>query len=182
MTRRAFVHRISTLTPDDVAGLEAAFDAGRIQPEAVVAIFGKTEGNGCVNDWTRALAARALRDLLERRLGAAAAAVCVVMSGGTEGALAPHLTVFEIRHSDDAPHDEALAIGHAHTAHLAPEDLGRLAQVDLVAEAVRRAMAEAAISDPAEVHLVQVKCPLLTPERIREAGSRCAACATQDPL
>ena len=182
MIRRAFVHRISTRSPDDVSGLEAAFDGGRIEPGAVVAILGKTEGNGCVNDWTRALASRALRDLLAQRLGAAGARVCVVMSGGTEGALAPHLTVFEVRPSADAPEGEALAIGHAHTPDLAPEDLGRLGQVDMVAEGVRRAMAEAGIVDPAEVHLVQVKCPLLTPERIGEAAARGGACATRDPL
>ena len=31
---------------------------------AIVAILGKTEGNGCVNDFTRAFAVRALSDAL----------------------------------------------------------------------------------------------------------------------
>ncbi len=183
MTRRAFVHRISTAGPDDVSGLASAFDRGEIEPQSVVAIFGKTEGNGCVNDWTRALAARALRDALASRLGPEAAQdACIVMSGGTEGALAPHLTVFEVRDVEEAAATEALAIGRAHTVALAPEDLGRLAQVDLVAEGVARAMADAGIDDPAQVHLVQVKCPLLTPERIAEARSRGAEVATRDSL
>ncbi|WP_348643787.1 ring-opening amidohydrolase, partial [Methylobacterium sp. WL119] len=41
-------------------------------------------------------AARALRDLLGRHAGPEAAErVCLVMSGGTEGGLSPHVTVFE---------------------------------------------------------------------------------------
>ena len=60
MTRRAFVHRISARAPDDVSGLESAFATGTIEARRVVAIFGKTEGNGCVNDFSRGLAARAL--------------------------------------------------------------------------------------------------------------------------
>ena len=60
MTRRAFVHRLPMRAPDDVSALEAALVAGRIEGDSVVAVFGKTEGNGCVNDFTRALATRAL--------------------------------------------------------------------------------------------------------------------------
>ena len=40
---------------------------------------------------------------------------------------------------------------------------------------VRGAMAEAGIAEPADVHLVQIKCPLLTSERIAEAEARGAA-------
>ena len=43
-------------------------------------------------------------------------------------------------------------------------------------------MSEASIADPADVHFVQVKCPLLTPERVAEAGARGAACVTREPL
>ena len=102
-TRRAVVHRIATAAPDDVSGLERAIAEGRVVPGAIVAIFGKTEGNGLVNDWTRGLAARALRDLLGRHAGPEAAErVCLVMSGGTEGGLSPHVTVFEVREADEA--------------------------------------------------------------------------------
>jgi cyanuric acid amidohydrolase len=44
--------------------------------------------------------------------------------------------------------------------------------VEKVAEGVRRAMAEAGITDPADVHYVQTKTPLLTIETIRDAKSR----------
>ncbi|RYC30330.1 ring-opening amidohydrolase [Lichenibacterium minor] len=181
--RRAFVHRISTGAPDDVAGLEQAFAEGRIDAGSVVAILGKTEGNGLVNDWTRALAARALRDAIARHAGPKVAdEACLVMSGGTEGGLAPHVTVFEVRPDDGPERAGALAIGRARTADLPPEHLGRSSQVGAVAVAVRAAMRDAGILEPDDVHFVQVKCPLLTGERIAEARGRGADCVTSDAL
>ncbi len=183
MTRRTHVHRLSTRSPDDVEGLASAIAEGRIDPKAIVAIFGKTEGNGCVNDWTRALAARALRDLLTHHVGMEAAGkVCLVMSGGTEGGLSPHVTVFEAHDSIHRAEPGALAIGHAHTADLPPEHLGRLPQVYAVAAGVKRALREAGIEDMADVHFVQVKCPLLTSERVADARRRGVDCATTDTL
>jgi cyanuric acid amidohydrolase len=41
-------------------------------------------------------------------------------------------------------------------------------------------MAEAGITDPEDVHYVQVKCPLLTSERMAEARGRGATVATED--
>ena len=182
-TRRAFVTRIPTRAPDDVEGLERAFARGTIRPGAVAAIFGKTEGNGLVNDWTRALAARALHDLLARHAGPATSeAACLVMSGGTEGGLSPHVTVFEVRDTDEPAERDALAVGRARSPDLAPEDLGRSAQVRMVAETVACAMREAGIASPEDVHFVQVKCPLLTPERIAAARRRGAEPATADAL
>ena len=56
----AKVHRISASAPNDVSGIEAAIAAGRIDPAGIVAILGKTEGNGNVNDFTRGYATLAL--------------------------------------------------------------------------------------------------------------------------
>jgi cyanuric acid amidohydrolase len=53
-----------------------------------------------------------------------------------------------------------------------PEDIGRQAMIAKVAEAVRAAMERAGISDPADVHYVQTKTPLLTIHTIRDAKSR----------
>ena len=64
MTRRAFVHRIPANAPDDVAGFAARVAEGAIKPRDVVAILGKTEGNGNVNDFSRGFATRALSDAL----------------------------------------------------------------------------------------------------------------------
>ncbi len=178
----AKVHRISAASPDDVRGIESAIAAGRIDPKGVVAVLGKTEGNGLVNDYARGYAAFALNLMFRRHLPADdAAKICLVMSGGTEGGMAPHWTVFE-RAEGEAAGGPALALGRAHTAALPGEGLGRLAQVDMVADAVRAAMRDAEIADPAAVHFVQVKCPLLTVARATEAEARGANVATKDTL
>ena len=181
--RETRVSRIAMAAPDDTAGIEAAIAAGSIRPDAIVAIFAKTEGNGCVNDFTRAFAAQSLRLMLARHVGAEAAGrVALVMSGGTEGALAPHFVVFEVVESDAAPAGPALAVGVHLTRAMAPEEIGRLAQVEAVAAGTRAAMAEAGIESPEDVHFVQVKCPLLTSDRIEEATRRGAPPRTGDTL
>ncbi len=186
MARRAAVHRIATAHPGDTAGLAALLDApGGPRAEEIVAILGKTEGNGCVNDFTRAYATGALAGFLARRIGATpeavAARVALVMSGGTEGGLSPHWLVIAVS-EDPGPPAAAprLAIGTAFTASFAPEAIGRMPMLRAVAEAVRAATAQAGIADPADVHYVQVKCPLLTSARIASAEARGATVATRD--
>jgi cyanuric acid amidohydrolase len=182
MPRRALVHRISATAPDDVSGIESAIAAGRIDPKGVVAVLAKTEGNGLVNDFSRGHATLALSLLFRRYLPAKEAArICLVMSGGTEGGMAPHWLVFE-RAVGEARGGPALAIGSAHTPPLPFEHLGRLAQVDQVVAGVRAAMDDAGIGDPADIHFVQVKCPLLVAQRIVEADRRGAAVSTRDTL
>ncbi|MFN7321325.1 MAG: ring-opening amidohydrolase [Methylobacterium sp.] len=182
MARRAFLHRISAAGPDDVSGLARAISAGEIRPEGIIAILGKTEGNGCVNDFTRAFAVQSLQLELKRHLPAAEAeAVCCVMSGGTEGALAPHWLVLERRNVTE-PARSALAIGRARTREIRPEELGRMVQIEAVAEGVRAAMADAGIISPDQVHFVQIKCPLMTAQRVLEAASRGATVAIRDTL
>ena len=181
----ARIHRIAAAAPDDMSGIEAAIASGGLNPGGVIAVFGKTEGNGLVNDFSRGFAVQSLRLLFEKYLAAAdAAAICSVMSGGTEGGLSPHWLVLE---RIDGPGDRAdtgpaLAIGRAHTADLAAEHLGRPEQIDLVAAGVADAMQEAGIADPGEVHFVQIKCPLLTARRIAAAESRGRTVALRDTL
>ena len=178
----AKVHRISAAAPDDVSGIEAAIAAGRIDPAGVIGVLGKTEGNGLVNDFSRGFANLQLGLLFRRFLPVEEAArICLVMSGGTEGAMAPHWVVFE-RSNADAGQRPALAIGRAHTAALPFRHLGRAGQVDAVATGVRAAMADAGIAHPRDVHFVQIKCPLLTVARIGEAQRRGEAVAAPDTL
>jgi cyanuric acid amidohydrolase len=159
--------------PGDVSGVEALFDAG-LPPGQVVAILGKTEGNGCVNDFTRAYAVQALQHMLARRGGRPD--VALVMSGGTEGGLSPHFLVFAVGEGPAAAGGR-LAMGACFTREFRPEEMGRMAQVEATAEAVRAAIADAGIT---EVHYVQVKCPLLTSERIADALARGQTVATHD--
>jgi len=186
-TRRAFVRRLPMNSPDDTSALEAAIISGAIDPGGITAILGKTEGNGCVNDFTRAFAVRSLETVLAKYISAdAVREIAIVMSGGTEGALSPHMIVFETR-TGSAPGSEAregrsLALGRARTPPLPSEHLGRVGQIEQVAAGVRAAMADAGIDDPADVHYVQVKCPLLTMARIEQAEARGARTVVRDTL
>ncbi len=47
------VHKIAMASPDDVTALEKLIDAGEVNPADIVAVIGKTEGNGGANDFTR---------------------------------------------------------------------------------------------------------------------------------
>jgi len=178
----AKVHRISANAPDDASGIARAIEEQRIDPRGVIAVFGKTEGNGCVNDFSRGFATMTLTQFFAQFMPREdAEKICFVMSGGTEGAMAPHWTVFE-RAEGEGPGGPALAIGRAHTVPLPPEDLGRAGQIALVADGVREAMRDAGIADSADVHFVQVKCPLLTAQRIGEATGRGKTVATSSTL
>jgi cyanuric acid amidohydrolase len=94
--------------------------------------------------------------------------------------MAPHWTLFERAPGEGS--GPALAIGRAHTMPLPAEDLGRAGQIALVAEGVRAAMRDAGITDPGDVHFVQIKCPLLTAQRIGDATARGKTVATSSTL
>ena len=166
----ALVHRLSARGPDDMAPLDAAIAGGRIDPAGIVAILGKTEGNGCVNDFTRAFAVEALRQALGRHLPRGGVdRVSLVMSGGTEGGLAPHWLVLERREPATAA-----AGRRSPSARPTPPTSRRSSSAGGPGRTGRRrasraAMADAGIDDPADVHFVQIKCPLLTAERIAAA-------------
>ena len=184
--------------PGDVSELAAAIAAGQVRAEHIVAVLGKTEGNGLVNDFTRGYLTQSLKLLLAEELStsmeAIAAKVIFVFSGGTEGVLTPHYVVFcvdpevhSIEHATGQPGGspasgkKTLAVGTAFTPVLAPEDIGRMAHVNCIADAVRAAMAQARITDPQDVHFVQVKGPCVTTERAAEARARGAQLVTFDP-
>jgi cyanuric acid amidohydrolase len=183
------VFRVPMQHPGDVSGV-LDLVGPTLHATQIVAIFGKTEGNGCVNDFTRAFAVNALQTALAPLLGctaeAAGARIALVMSGGTEGGLSPHFLVFarlpsaRLPSEDPPADDKRLAIGTAFTRALRPEEIGRAVQAELTADAVRAAMADAGIAGPDDVHYVQVKCPLLTNPRIAEATSRGASVVTHD--
>ena len=157
---RARVHVIPTSAPDDMSGLKTLVEEKNLDPARLVAILGKTEGNGCVNDFTRAFSVAAIQQIL----GNAIENVALIMSGGTEGGLSPHLVTFEAL--DETGNGPSMAIGASITRDLFPSEIGTFAQVECVAEAVRAAVCSAQIASNDDVHFVQIKCPLLTSERI----------------
>jgi len=175
-------------SPDDLSALVELLDNGTIDPSEIIAVLAKNEGNGCVNDFTRGFTTFALKVLLSERLGVTreevGKRVALVMSGGTEGVMTPHMNVFvrkQVEGRGDIPASEKrLAAGVGFTRDFRPEELGRMAQVREVARAVKEAMANAGISDPADVHFVQIKCPLLTADRIEDAHRRGETVAVHD--
>jgi cyanuric acid amidohydrolase len=169
--RKVPIHSVA-----DASELTKLVDDGVVAADRVVAIIGKTEGNGGVNDYTRIIADRAFREVLVEK-GAdpdAVREIPIVWSGGTDGVLSPHATIFATLPEEAVqPTDELrLTVGFAMSETLLPEDIGRTAMVEKVADAVKVAMERAGIDDPADVHYVQTKTPLLTIHTIRDAKSR----------
>ncbi|MDX6374198.1 MAG: barbiturase [Nocardioidaceae bacterium] len=169
--RKVPIHSVA-----DASELAKLIDDGVLHADRVIAIIGKTEGNGGVNDYTRIIADRAFREVLVAK-GAAADAVKqvpIVWSGGTDGVISPHATIFAtVPPEEVVPSDEPrLTVGFAMSEQLLPEDIGRTPMITKVADAVKVAMERAGITDPADVHYVQTKTPLLTIHTIRDAKSR----------
>ncbi|WP_066266198.1 ring-opening amidohydrolase [Hydrogenophaga palleronii] len=184
--RQLQVFRLSMAHPGDLSALAALLDDGRVRADDVVAVIGKTEGNGGVNDFTRGYFTQSLMHLLGERLGRAPAELQAelpcVLSGGTEGVLSPHYSVFvRTAAAHDAPAGPALAIGRAFSPPTPAAMIGRWAQVRAVADAVRHAMADAGIDDPADVCFVQVKGPCVTAARAAAALAAGQQVASADP-
>src|SRR5579883_1292250 len=169
------VAKIELKNVQDASGLEACLQRGQFRADDVIAVIGKTEGNGGVNDFTRILADQAFRRVLQkrgRRPERDVAKIPMVWSGGCDGVITPHATVFAQNGKTGAADKSRLAIGTAMSAELLPEDIGRPAMVEKVADGVRAAMKAAGISDPKDVHYVQTKTPLLTIEDVQKAEHR----------
>ncbi len=171
------VRKVPIRHVSDASGLAELIDAGELEADRVVAVIGKTEGNGGVNDYTRIIADRAFREVLVAkgtRTPDEVRQIPIVWSGGTDGVLSPHATVFATVPDGRYPvtDEPRLTVGYAMSDTLLPEDIGRRPMIEKVAAAVTGAMRRAGITDPADVHYVQTKTPLLTIDTIRDAKSR----------
>ena len=167
-------------TPSDTSGLQKLADEGKITPDTLVALAGKTEGTGQHDDWGRAWADVALREWTAKFLGIPASEVAkqviFVLSGGCPGVITPHIAVVTrewVEVPDSGPKtDKRLVVGRAGSDPMPPEEVGRMGQIRKVAEATHRAMADAGLTDPHDVHLVMVKVPGLTTASIKDAEAR----------
>lgn len=174
-------------TPADTSGLQRLADEGRIKPESLVALVGKTEGTGFHDDWGRVWADVALREWTAKFVGIpideVANRVIFVLSGGCPGVISPHIVavtrelVDEPRGSDS---DKRLVVGRAPSEAIAPEEVGRMGQIRKVASATKAAMEDAGLTDANDVHLVMVKVPGLTVASIADAESRGHTVVTHD--
>src|SRR5882672_1261033 len=123
----ASVHRLPMRDPGDVSALAELIERRDIDPQRIVAVLGKTEGNGLVNDYTRGYLTQSLKLLLgkhgERPL--------YIFSGGTEGVLSPHYVVFSVTETKNMRPEgnKSLAIGCSLTREMKPDEIGTRAQV-----------------------------------------------------
>ena len=181
------VRKIEIKSVSDASGLDEWIASGDAAADEIVAVIGKTEGNGGVNDFTRILSDQAYRAVLMQhgsRSEAEIKEIPMVWSGGCDGVITPHAVAFA-RNDATGPDDkDRIVMGTAMSVELFPEDIGRLAMVEKVADAVRGAMADAGITDPKDVHYVQTKTPLLTVEGVQDAHTRgqTVACEVHDSM
>jgi len=181
------VHKVALESVSDASGLSDLLEKGLIDADRVIAVIGKTEGNGGVNDYTRIIADRAFRDVLVAngtRPMEEIKQIPIVWSGGTDGVLSPHATIFATVPAESVPQTDEprLSVGYAMSEQIFPEDIGRLPMVEKVAAGVTIAMERAGITDPADVHYVQTKTPLLTLDTITDAKRRGHDVWTEDTL
>ena len=181
------VRKVPLHSVSDASELEKLIRDGVLDADRVIAVVGKTEGNGGVNDYTRIIADRAFREVLVAsgtRDTDAVKQIPIVWSGGTDGVISPHATIFATVPASAAPSSDEprLSVGFAMSEQILPEDIGRTAMITKVAAAVGEAMQRAGIDDPGDVHYVQTKTPLLTIDTIRDAKSRGHDVFTEDTL
>ena len=157
---RSQVHRFFPTNPADVSGLAIAIAAGEVRPQQIVAILGKTEGNGAINDFSRGLAIMALGRLLGPLLDCPAEEIedriVLSFSGGTEGVTCPHYLVLTVDETPASAGEKGLALAVGHTRSFAPEEAGRLPMILETARVVRALQAQLEV-DAEDVHLVQIK-------------------------
>lgn len=117
-------------------------------------------GNGCVNDFSRTLSTHVWEPLIPD-------SAVTIFSGGTEGVLSPHVS-FIVQSPD--PTGLVAAVGH--TREFQPHEIGTAVQANEIVSTVNRLLNDSKI-DKSLVHLVLIKCPLLTSaklEAIKAAG------------
>src|SRR3954463_3922688 len=112
------VRKVPILTVSDASGLADLIDEGVVDADRVVAVIGKTEGNGGVNDYTRIIADRAFREVLVAkgtRTAEEVKQVPIVWSGGTDGVISPHATIFATLPEDavEKTDEPRLTVGYA---------------------------------------------------------------------
>ncbi|MBI3456564.1 MAG: ring-opening amidohydrolase [Candidatus Rokubacteria bacterium] len=177
--------KVGMRSPEDVTEAARLLDQKAFRAEDVAAILGKTEGNGGVNDYTRGLATLCFQLLLSQRSGVPvekiAKRVPIIWSGGTEGLMSPHATIFVREPDRGTPSgDKRFTAGTAYTRDLPPEEFGTLVHAEVAAEGVRAAIRDAGIEAAADIHFVQIKTGALTTERIAAARARGRDAVTHD--
>ena len=149
---------IDMADPADVDGLAGALDA--LGPIRRLAVLAKLEAQPGCEDESRSRGRRAVDTMLVAR-GLAERTV-VLLAVGCEGVATPFAQLIvdlDSPSNGERPGPPRLVLGIARSAPVAPAERGARALVDRVADTVRRALDDAALT-PAQVGLALVKCPV----------------------
>ena len=140
------VHKVAMAAPNDVSELAKLIDSGAVKAAEIVALIGKTEGNGGANDFTRGFATSSYQTLLAKHLGISPEEVGkrdrfrLVRRHGRR-ALAARDACSPARPRRARPAARASRWRSRSRATSLPEEVGTMAQVREVAEATRRCLA-----------------------------------------
>jgi cyanuric acid amidohydrolase len=157
--------------PDDAGAIEAALAEAELGLDRVRAVMCMTEGDGLARGFATLRISQMFHDALGWPIADVPNRLPLIMIGGCSGLVVPYAAIFV-----DDPDVEAggegggLAIGVTTTPAIEPRLVGSLEMVVEVAEAVRQAMHMAGITDPADVHCVQIKCPWPTDDALEAAA------------
>ncbi len=165
------VLRLAMSGPGDTSAIADLIDAGRLEPQDIVAVISQTEGSAHARGYASLSLGRLLGQHLDADPEEVAARIPLMMIGLCGGLMSPHHNVIvrrAVEAPDSPPDGQRLAVGVSATDPIPPVALGRVAQVRLVADAVGAAIADAGLA-PDDVRLVEIKCPAF--------GSRQAAAA-----
>ncbi len=168
------VFRLPMTDPSDVSGLKHLLETGKIKAEEIIAVIAQTEGTGYARGYASLCMQLLLAEYLKLSTEAVFERIPLMIIGLCGGLMSPHYTVFTrtVSSPSFAPTEKRLAVGVANTRVLLPEEYGTTTQVDLVAEAVEAAIAQAQITSLDDVHCVEIKCPAMTPARLQDGQQR----------
>lgn len=175
--------RVTLDNTSDTSGLKRLLADGRLKPDAVIAVTGKTEGWG-PNETSRIDADRAIRGfLLENgtRKAEVIDQIPMVFTTGGIGLLTPHIVLY-VR-TEAAPASDGtgrLAVGVARSALIRPEWMISTQLLEANADAVRRAADDAGMS-PSEIEYVVGKAYYPTKQAFAEARAAGHAIPELDP-
>lgn len=169
------VFRLPMSAPEDVSGLQHLLETQQIQAADIVAIIAQTEGTGYARGYASLCMQLLLSQYLQISVEDVFKRIPMMMIGLCGGLMSPHYTIFTrkaVAAPSTPPQEKRLAVGIADTRVLLPEEYGTMTQVELVAEAVEAAIAQAGISSLDDVHCVEIKCPAMTLARLQDAEKR----------
>ena len=180
MPRASELFRCPARSADDLSGLEALCRNG-LAIESVRAIWCKTDGTGLSNDYSRAYADATIRSFMAEALGCtlaeAAKRVQILVSGGSEGIVSPHLLVLAEIEGGSAPSSELGLVSGCDRQPFPGQEAGGHAHAKFTADMVRRAAAQAGFDHASSAALVMVKSPVQPGSSIAAARARGAVAA-----